>query len=240
MTAIQTGAASFAQVRTRLYPPNLADFRGFWRFGGSAAASAVNLVPGAAQGGAFSGANLNFGDNYVEITGTDSGFNSGLVGGDEPFTMLILCTRPVISGGETSGQYAGYYDSAAGLQAALSYQGGLNTNFNIDFTNVVTQSYSQGTAYAMLVLTNDGDGGLAGHIAQSGAVLASYTRTLDSDIRPFLVGLSKTAATGTGSNAHTMRVHSVGLLDVALDAGGIAEQYACFSTWAADLGLTVA
>ncbi len=240
MTAIQTGAAGFSQIRTRLYPPNLAGFRGFWRFGVDATTSAVNLVPEATQTGAFSGANINFGAAYAEFTGTDSGFDSGLMGGDEPFTMFVLATRPVIGGGETSGQYAGYYDSAAGLQAALSYQGGSNTNFNIDFTNVVTQAYSQGASYAMLVLTNDGDGGLAGHVTQSGAVLATYTRTLDSDVRPFLVGLAKTAATGTGSNAHTTRVHSVGLMDVALDAEEIAEQYACFGTWAADLDLPLA
>lgn len=239
MTAIMTTSPSFTKVRSRAYPPDRDHCRGFWRFGVDAPTSLRNLVSGADQLATLDGANIVFGDNYIELTATDTGINTGLVGGAEPYTMLLMCTTPAIGGADAYGQYCGFYNSGADKQAAIEYSGSTNKLFDVDYTQVGVQPWNQGGSYGLLFLTNDGSAGLFGHAASGAVVSSAYSKDPDAGAYPFRIGRGRTSA-GSGSNAHTWRAHSAALFDVALDAAAIMEQMSCFSTWAEDVGLAVA
>lgn len=242
MVAIQTQVATFSKKRSRAYVPNLANCRGFWRFGKDAENSTRNLVPGALQPGAIVGAPV-YGDNFIQFDSTADGINTGIIGGAEPFTMALMCTRPVITAGagvDSNGIYVGFHNGLGAQQACIQYvPAGINGV--IDFVNVAEPAvaYNQGQSFAMLFLTNDGDDGLFGYANQSGVAAATYARDADAGTFPFRVGLGQKNS-GAGNNPHSMKVHSAALYDTALDAAAIGDLYATLATWATDVGLTAA
>jgi len=235
-TSIQVSGSTFSKVRTRAAPVHFSRARSLQFFGRDAASSAKNRLPNpASDAGVMVGAPV-YSDAFVTFANQSQGFSSNLLGGgaSAPFTQILVCTRPVITGGAAGGVYCGHYADANNVRDSISYQATANLNLLINDAVRANRSVNQGTTFMFVAATNDGTGGDLAYGGAGSLTSISYAHAPTGGKYPWKVG-----AGGNAADLHSWSVAAAIEYADRLTLAELAEEYEWLMTVNKDRGLAM-